>query len=182
MGEEKPSPPLTNPLVDQLRTKLLPKLKVAASDPAGWTVIDLSVPGGRSASVEVRTPVSITVTASEMKGFESLIPAKHTGDLPPLYIPVTKSVTWQMADGVKAFPLTRKVMHSIYQDLKVLRVLHDGRWRVGKGFWVEKANEIIISWSKSGSVERWPGSGTNISTTLNFGFAGKASKKMNAKR
>jgi len=361
MGEEKPSPPIKNPLVDQLRTKLLPKLEIAISEPAGWSVIDLSVPGGRTASVEVRSPVSITVTPSDMKGFESLIPAKHTGNLPPLYIPVTKADTWRMADGVKAFPLTRKVMHSIYQNPKVPKVPHDGKfsagllsdnfvaysiylannnvkpnqlfsgalklwilssvtsvksakcnppdystedpsvnygmyhqnkpiqgaaachnqvhsdysqllqymrklringhdfdigvalltahpaiwdealptpeflkpyrltgsdkkqlpfaaplgavskiatdrlagaWNVkyfndpetytfkgnevrwtnsrgesGKGFWTEKGNEIIISWSKSGSVERWPGSGTNISTTLNFGFEGKASKQ-----
>jgi len=53
----------------------------------------------------------------------------------------------------------------------------NSRGESGKGFWTEKGNEIIISWSKSGSVERWPSSGTNISTTLNFGFEGKASKQ-----
>ena len=48
--------------------------------------------------------------------------------------------------------------------------------RSGSGFWAERNNQIAISWRNSGSVETWPLSGTSISTTLNFGFRGKASK------
>jgi hypothetical protein len=360
MAKETRSP-IKDPLVDNLRRKLLPRVESAISDRAGWSIIDLSVPGGRTASVEVRAPVSVTVTANDMKGFETLIPAGYSGALPPLFVPVTKLDTWQMAAGAKAFPLTRKVVLSIYKNSEVVKIPHDGTysagylsdnfvaysiylaknnvkpnqlfsgalklwilssvtsdkglhcnppdyskedpsvnygmyhqnkpiqgaaachnqehsdysqllqymrkfrvnghevdigtslltahpaiwdealpslqflkpyrltdsdkkhlpfvaplgavsksatdrltgaWKVkyfnepetytfkgnevrwtnsrgesGKGFWIEKGNQIIISWSKSGSVERWPGSGTDISTTLNFGFEGKASKK-----
>jgi hypothetical protein len=51
----------------------------------------------------------------------------------------------------------------------------DPKGKSGTGYWVERDNQIVISWTKSGSTETWP-LGAVISPTLNHGFRGTASK------
>lgn len=51
----------------------------------------------------------------------------------------------------------------------------DASGKSGSGFWIEREQQIFISWAKSGSTEVWP-LGTSVSTTLNFGTKGTARK------
>lgn len=115
--------------VHKLRKEIYPKLKTAT---LSWQQVDL----GFHATVEVCVPVSVTVDfkadLADVKKDYSLLFTAPTGTSPPLYLPVTKKETWEMAQNFKAFPLTRKALDSTYKDPSVTTIpFHQGKFSAG---------------------------------------------------
>jgi hypothetical protein len=110
--------------VRKLRAELYPKLKGTTLQ---WQTVDL----GFNATVEVCVPASVTVEYADVTKYNLLFTAK-SGTSPPLFLPVTKKETWEMAQYFKAFPLTSKVMDSTYSDKSVTTVaFHGGKFTAG---------------------------------------------------
>jgi len=104
--------------LDELRRRLFSRIKL---DKLHWHDVDL----GFRASVEVCAPVSVRPSYDEIKEFNLLFLAGKDSP-PPIYVPVTKAETWELADHFKAFPLTQKVMDTIYKSSKFSKVPHHG--------------------------------------------------------
>src|SRR5262245_25764569 len=112
--------------IKALQAELYPQLKGASLH---WQTVDL----GFRATVEVCVPASITVNNAILAKYIHLGVIQATGTSPPLYLPVTKLQTWEMAPQHRAFPLTTKVSDSVYKDKGVTVVpFHMGKFAAGE--------------------------------------------------